>query len=69
MTIIEIQQQQEAVMPHGDLAPYAGQWVAVRDGEVIAHDVDPERLKEHSEVRAGDALIPVAYPDRGVFVL
>lgn len=69
MTTVEIDQVQAAVMPHGDLAPYAGQWVAVRDGQVIAHDVDPVRLREHPDVQPDDALVPVAYPDRGVFVL
>lgn len=56
-------------MPKGDLAAYAGQWVAFRHGEAVASDIDAELLKEHSEVREGDVLVPVGHPDRGYFIL
>ena len=69
MTVEEIQRQQQALMPRGDLAPYAGKWVAVRDGEIVASDIDPERLRLHEEVREDDALVPVGHSDRGYFVL
>lgn len=69
MTAQNIQRQQQAVMPKGDLAPYAGQWVALRNGEVIASDMDAKRLREHMEVREDDVLVPVGHPDRGYFIL
>ncbi len=56
-------------MPKGDLAAYAGQWVALRKGEVVASDIDAEQLKEHAEVHDGDVLVPVGHPDRGYFIL
>jgi hypothetical protein len=69
MTVRDIQQQQKALMPKEDLARYAGQWVALRKGKVIASDIDAEQLKEHAEVRDDDVLVPVGYPDRGYFIL
>lgn len=56
-------------MPKGDLAPYAGQWVALRNGEVVASDIGAEQLREHDEVRDDDMLVPVGHPDRGYFIL
>lgn len=52
-----------------DLTPYAGSWVAIRDGRVIANALDAVELRDNPEVRDNDFLMPV--PDRasGVFVL
>jgi hypothetical protein len=69
MTVQEIRRQQEALMPRGDLAPYGGKWVAVRDGEIIASDIDPERLRQREDVQPDDALMPIAHSDRGYFIL
>jgi hypothetical protein len=69
MTVKDIQRQQRALMPKEDLARYAGQWVALRKGRVIASDINAEQLKEHSEVRDDDVLMPVGHPDRGYFIL
>jgi Family of unknown function (DUF5678) len=69
MTVKEIQREQQVLMPKGDLAPYAGQWVALRNGEIIASDIDAEQLKEHLEVKDDDILVPVGHPDRGYFIL
>jgi hypothetical protein len=63
MPVDEIQRQQAQAMPHEDLGPYAGQWVAIRDGKVIASDLDSVALKNHPEVSPDDELLPV--PDRG----
>ena len=59
VTVREIQQQQEAVMPKEDLESYGGQWVALRDGYVVANDLDPVALRDNPEVSQGDTLIPV----------
>lgn len=56
-------------MPSGDLAPYAGKWIAVRDGKIVASDIDADSLREHEEVRLDDAILPVAHKDRGYFIL
>lgn len=69
MTVEDIQREQEAIMPKGDLAPYAGQWVAVRDGVIIASDISPTRLREHEDVRSDDVLVPIAHADRGYYIL
>jgi hypothetical protein len=47
-----------------DLTPFEGQWVAVRDGHVVAHNADPARLFEDPSVEEGDEFIPVG--PRGV---
>jgi hypothetical protein len=42
-----------------DLTPYQGSWVAIRDGKVIAHDLDPIRLRDNEEVRETDFFLLV----------
>lgn len=69
MTVKDIQRQQQALMPKENLARYAGQWVALRKGKVVASDIDAEQLREHAEVRHDDMLMPVGHPDRGYFIL
>jgi hypothetical protein len=59
VTVKEIQQQQEAVLPKEDLESYGGQWVALRDGYVVASDLDPVALRDNPEVSEDDTLIPV----------
>jgi hypothetical protein len=59
MTVKEIQRQQEAVMPKEDLEAYAGQWIALRDGHVVASDLDPVALRDNPDVSEDDTLIPV----------
>jgi hypothetical protein len=52
-----------------DLSQYAGSWVAIRDGKVVASALDPVELRDMPEVRADDLLMPV--PDRtdGIYIL
>ena len=69
MSVQDIQRQQQEVMPKGDLAPYAGKWVALRDGEVVASALDAELLRENPDVQDDDVLVPVGHADRGVFIL
>jgi hypothetical protein len=63
MPVDEIQHLQAHAMSHEDLSSYAGQWVAIRDGKVIASDLDAIALRNHPDVAPDDALLPV--PDRG----
>jgi hypothetical protein len=46
-----------------DLSKYAGSWVAIRDGKVIADALDSVELRNKSEVEETDFLMPV--PDAG----
>ncbi len=68
MAIEELDKAQEKLEPKDDLAPYAGQWVAVRDGKVIASDIDPVRLRDRSEVNQDDVILPVAHSRPGIFI-
>lgn len=45
-----------------NLTPYAGSWVAVRDGEVVASALDSVELRDKPEVHEDDVLMPI--PDR-----
>lgn len=54
---------------HEDLAPYAGSWVAIRDGVVIANALDPLELRDDPRVRDDDMLMPVPDDTSGIFVL
>lgn len=60
---------QEDLAIREDLAPYAGSWVALRDGKVVASALDAVELRDKPEVRDDDVLMPV--PDRtdGVYIL
>lgn len=52
-----------------DLREYAGSWVAIRDGKVVASAIDPVELRDAPEVREDDLLMPV--PDRpdGIYIM
>lgn len=56
MTVAECQQQ---LVPREDLTSYAGQWVALRDGYVIASALDAVTLSTQPEIYEADVLIPV----------
>ena len=49
-SVIDIQRQQQESMPREDLRPYAGQWVALRDGHVVACDIDAVALRNNEAV-------------------
>jgi hypothetical protein len=59
MVVEEIQLEQQAMMPKEDLAPYAGQWVALREGRVVANDLDAVALRDSRAVSGDDTLILV----------
>jgi hypothetical protein len=46
-----------------DLTKYAGTWVAIRDGKVIASALDSVELRNNPAVTEDDFLMPV--PDAG----
>jgi hypothetical protein len=46
-----------------DLTRYAGSWVAIRDGKVVADALDSVELRNNPEVKEDDFLMPV--PDAG----
>ncbi len=61
MTAVE--REQERLAPKEDLRPYRGQWVALREGYVVASNVDPTALFDRSDLRE-DMIIPVPdHPD------
>lgn len=51
-----------------DLSPYLGQWVALRDGRVVASDKRVETLLSSSKVRESDVLMPISPSRSGYFV-
>lgn len=59
MAVDELNKAQQSVLPKEDLRPYEGLWVALRDGRVIASDVDAVALRANPEVTEDDALLPV----------
>jgi Family of unknown function (DUF5678) len=59
MTVEQLEREQQEVLPKEDLSPYAGQWVALRDGHVVAADLDPVALRDKDEVSETDILMPV----------
>lgn len=69
MAVVDIQQEQEQTLPRDDLSPYAGQWVALRDGHVIASDIDVVALRSNPEVQESDALIPVPRDGTALLIL
>jgi len=52
-----------------DLTPYAGSWVAIRDGKVVASALDAVELRDNPVVREDDFLMPVPDGAAGVFIL
>jgi len=63
MVVHEIEREQSESMPQEDLSPFAGQWVAIRNGKVIANELDSVALRNNPEVESDDLLLPV--PDQG----
>ena len=62
-----VERAQEELAPKEDLSEYAGQWVALRDGRVVANDIDPSRLRENPDVHEGDVIVPVSDSEGGYF--
>jgi hypothetical protein len=52
-----------------NLDDYDGCWVAVRNGEVVAHAEDEETLRADPAVRDGDLLYPIGDPPSGFYLI
>jgi uncharacterized protein DUF5678 len=60
--------EQAELDPH-DLSNFDGEWVAVRDGKVVAHSPDEETLRADPNVRDGDDIYPVGDPPSGFYMI
>lgn len=67
--LTELERRQGLLAIDDDLTPYAGQWVAVRDRRVVAHDVDPARLAANENVEPTDMILAVGDPASRYYVL
>jgi hypothetical protein len=69
MTIDELERAQGRLMPQEDLSGYAGRWVALREGKVVATDVEAVTLRQHDEVEDTDVITFVPVAREGVYLL
>jgi hypothetical protein len=60
---------EESSLPEGDLEHYTGQWVAVRDGRVVAAALDEEALRADPTVQEGDDVFPIGDPPSGFYFI
>jgi hypothetical protein len=56
----ELLHQQRALAPKEDLAPYAGQWVILREGLVVDHATDIQTLIDRGLPGDRDSLLRVS---------
>jgi Family of unknown function (DUF5678) len=59
----------QSSLPEGDLEHYTGQWVAVRDGRVVAAAPDEEALRTDPAVQEGDDVYPIGDPPSGFYFI
>ncbi len=59
---------QASLAPKEDLRPYAGKWVAIRGGHVVASADDSVSLRDHPDVRSNDELLPVPTADSSIYI-
>jgi hypothetical protein len=52
----------QSSLPEGDLQHYDGQWVAVRDGRVVASAANEEAVRADPAVREEDDVYPIGEP-------
>ena len=52
-----------------NLDDYDGRWVAVREGQVVAHAGDEESLRADAAVRDGDLFFPIGDPPSGFYLI
>jgi Family of unknown function (DUF5678) len=65
----ELEVPEEPQLGPDDLEHYTGEWVAMRDGRVIAHDPDLEQLRLNPEVRETDDVFPIGDPPSGFYLI
>ncbi len=68
MSVHDVENAQEALVPRDELEPYAGQWVALREGRVVASAHDPTTLRANPEVLPDDVLLAVSEGDTTYFL-
>jgi hypothetical protein len=66
---LEETEDTELALPEDDLEHYNGEWVAVRDGKVVAHDADPDALQANPAVLSSDDVFPVGDPPSGFYTV
>jgi hypothetical protein len=65
----QVERAQERLMPHEDLSPHAGRWVALREGKVVATDIDAVALRRQPEVESTDVITFVPVARDGAYLL
>lgn len=65
---VNVSRQSDLVIRE-DLSSYAGSWVAIRDGKVVASALDSVELRDKPEVHDDDVLMPVPDRTEGVYIL
>jgi hypothetical protein len=65
----EFNRVQDEMLPREDLRPYAGKWVALRKGRVVAADIEPLALRDKPGVEKGDMLLQVPDPAINILIL
>ncbi len=51
------------------LDAYDGQWVAMREGRVVAHAEDEEGVRAHADVKPTDLVFPIGEPPSGFYLI
>jgi hypothetical protein len=69
MSELDNEEDDERALPADDLEHYDGQWVAVRDGRVIAHGPDLAALQSNPAVLPTDDVFPVGDPPSGFYTV
>lgn len=68
MSIRDVERRQRELALKESLDGYAGRWVALRNGRVVASSPDPRDLWANEAVQEGDAIIRVAAKSGGYFL-
>ncbi len=66
--VLTVAEAQKQLHPKQSLAPYAGSWVALRDGAVIASAPNSTALRDNPKVLDTDVLMPAPKHPTGVFL-
>jgi hypothetical protein len=61
--------EERPALPEDDLEHYTGEWVAMREGRVVAHNPDEQALRADPAVQPGDDVFPVGEPPSGFYMI
>ena len=67
--VFELAETDEPQLGPDDLEHFTGEWVAMREGRVVAHDPDSEQLRLNPEVLETDDIFPVGEPPSGFYLI